>query len=124
MHFSQLLVSGLTSTRMLYGVHVRMKLSRMADSVRAAFDSCRFSCDFFFFLPWRAGFRFFGMIFAFSGMRMSGACENRRPSGRLYSESRVDSGRRPIGGGPATLPDSCEAVVAIVVSAVLCSRSS
>lgn len=38
------------------------------------------------------------MIFAFNGIRMSGACDMRRTNGKLYSESRDDSGRR--GGTP------------------------
>lgn len=83
---------------MLYGVQVIIKLSRMADNVFAAFVSCRFSCDFFFFFAWRGGgcglSKGFGMIFAFNGIRMSGACDNRLPSGKLYSESRDGSGRR------------------------------
>lgn len=73
-----------------------MKLSKMADNVFAAFISWRFSCDFFFFLGWRgAGFvNGFGMIFALSGIRISGACDIRRPNGKLYSESRDGNGRR------------------------------
>lgn len=47
---SEQVVRGLMRTRILYGVQVMMKLSKMADSVLAAFDSWRFSCDFFFFL--------------------------------------------------------------------------
>lgn len=70
----------------------------MADKVLAALVSCRFSCDFFFFLAARgAGCGLamgFGMIFAFNGIRMSGACDIRRPNGKLYSESRDGNGRR------------------------------
>ncbi|KAK4035770.1 hypothetical protein OUZ56_027853 [Daphnia magna] len=40
--------SALSSVRTLYGVHVRMKANKMADSVLAAFRSCRFSWFFFF----------------------------------------------------------------------------
>lgn len=76
MHLVQA-VSGLSSTRILYGVHVIIKLSRMADNVLAAFVSCRFSCDFFFFFACRgAGCGLasgFGMILALSGIRISGA---------------------------------------------------
>lgn len=90
-------VNGFSNTRILYGVHVIIKLSKIADNVLAAFVSCRFSCDFFFFLAARgAGWDLangFGMIFALSGIRMSGACDMRRPSGKLYSESRDGSGR-------------------------------
>lgn len=75
-----------------------MKLSRMADNVLAAFVSWRFSWDFFFFLAWRgSGWGLsngLGMILALSGIRISGACDIRRPTGRLYSESRDGSGRR------------------------------
>lgn len=70
----------------------------MADRVLAAFVSCRFSCDFFFFFAWRGGgcglSIGFGIIFAFNGIRMSGACDSRLPNGKLYSESRDGSGLR------------------------------
>lgn len=63
-----------------------MKLSKIADSVFAAFVSCRFSCDFFFFFAARGtGFglaKFFVIIFAFNGIRISGACDNLRLSGK------------------------------------------
>lgn len=91
-------VNGFNNTRMLYGVHVIMKLSKMADNVLAAFVSCRFSCDFFFFFACLGAgcglINGFGMIFALSGIRMSGACDIRRPNGKLYSESRDGNGRR------------------------------
>lgn len=100
-------VKGFSSTRMLYGVQVIIKLNRMADRVFAAFVSCFFSCDFFFFFIWRGtgnGFTMgFGMILAFSGMRMSCACDGRRVMGRLYSESLEGSGRRDgCGNGSGT----------------------
>lgn len=85
MHFVQA-VNGFNNTNILYGVHVMMKLNKMADSVLAAFVSCRFSCDFFFFFAARAtGFGFvifFEMIFAFNGIRISGACDIRRLNGK------------------------------------------
>lgn len=79
-------VNGFNSTKILYGVHVMMKLSKIADNVLAAFVSCRFSCDFFFFFAARGtgcGFaKFFVMILAFKGIRISGACDIRRLSGK------------------------------------------
>lgn len=63
-----------------------IKLSKMADSVFAAFVSCRFSCDFFFFLAARGTgcglAKFFVIILAFNGIRISGACDNLRFSGK------------------------------------------
>lgn len=63
-----------------------MKLSKIADNVLAALVSCRFSCDFFFFFTARgtgSGFaKFFVIILAFNGIRISGACDNRRLIGK------------------------------------------
>lgn len=78
-------VSGFNSTKILYGVHVMMKLSKIADKVLAAFVSCRFSWDFFFFfaaLGTGCGLaKFFVIILAFNGIRISGVCDIRRLSG-------------------------------------------
>lgn len=85
MHFVHA-VNGFSNTKILYGVHVMMKLSKMADSVLAAFVSCRFSWDFFFFLAalgTGCGLaKFFVIIFAFNGIRISGACDNLRFNGK------------------------------------------
>ncbi len=100
---------------MLYGVQVIIKLSRMADKVLAAFVSCRFSCDFFFFFACRGGgcglSIGFGIIFAFNGIRMSGACDSLLPSGKLYSESRDGSGRR--GGTVITSKGTSSCIILI-----------
>lgn len=84
----------------------------MADSVLAAFDSCRFSWVFFFFFAWRAvngGFKFLGITLAFNGILRSGwACDMRLPNGKLYSESRDGKGRRIDGGGGTFVGICCD----------------
>lgn len=85
-------VTGFSNTKMLYGVHVTMNVSRIADRVLAAFLSAFFSCGFFFFLAacWRAAAAAAGdlcapptppascrgIIFAFSGI---GIADGLRP---------------------------------------------
>lgn len=77
MHFVHV-VSGFSNTKILYGNHVMMNDNNIADKVFAAFDSCRFSWDFFFLFSAAFCCCFSravstvlrGMIFAFNGSRL------------------------------------------------------
>lgn len=88
-----------------------MKARRMADNVLAAFLSAFFSCVFFFFFfgcwcnlgpAFAANNPFpppncFGMIFALSGIRISGICDGRRVTcGDVVGTPVVDGNSRPM----------------------------